>query len=51
MIIFRSLAKKNNVPVEDVQRLYVERLQNDAPKGTAIEVMNGSTGSYEWKVK
>ena len=51
MIIYKAVAKKNNTPVEDVQKIYAERLQNDAPSGTAIEVFNEATAVYEWKIK
>lgn len=50
MIIYRAVAAKNNSSVEDVQKLYAKRLQDDAPGGTPIEVLNQS-GSYEWKKK
>lgn len=50
MIIYSSLSQKNGVPLEDVQKIYAKRLQDDAPAGTPIEVMSES-GSYEWKNK
>ncbi len=46
MIIYRSVAEKNGTTVEDVQKIYGKRLQNDAPSGTPIE-----TDSGEWSVK
>ena len=51
MIIYAQVAKKNNAPVRDVQKIYAKRLQDDAPAGTEIEVLNEQTGAYEWKRK
>ena len=51
MIIYQAVANKNNTSVEEVQKMYSKRLQNDAPSGTPIEVLNESTGAYEWRVK
>lgn len=51
MVIYKSVADKNNTSIEDVQKLYAKRLQNDTPAGTPIEVLNPSSGSYEWKIK
>ncbi|MFH0790538.1 MAG: DUF1318 domain-containing protein [Candidatus Omnitrophota bacterium] len=51
LVIYKSVADKNNTSLEDVQKLYAKRLRNDAPAGTPIEVLNQSSGSYEWKVK
>jgi uncharacterized protein YdbL (DUF1318 family) len=51
MIIYEAVAKKNNTSVEEVQKLYAQRLKKDAPAGTPIEVLNEVTGKYEWKVK
>ena len=51
MIIYQSLAKKNNTSVEEIQRIYAERLQKDVPSGAPIEVWNASSGVYEWKIK
>jgi uncharacterized protein YdbL (DUF1318 family) len=50
MTIYQSIAQKNGTSVEEVQKLYAKRLQNDAPAGTPIEVANES-GSYGWKTK
>lgn len=46
MVIYNSIASKNGTSVEDVKKLYAERLQKDAPPGTPIEV-----GSGNWQVK
>lgn len=51
MLIYNSLAKKNNTSLEEIQKLYAARLQKDAPSGTPIEVFNQSSGSFEWKIK
>lgn len=51
MIIYKAIAKRNDISVEEVKKLYAQRLQKDAPVGTPIEVLNESSGKYEWKVK
>lgn len=51
LVIYKSIAAKNSTSVEEVQKLYAKRLRNDAPSGTPVEVLNESTGVYEWKVK
>ncbi|MGD9015027.1 MAG: DUF1318 domain-containing protein [Candidatus Omnitrophota bacterium] len=51
MIIYAQVAEKNNAPVREVQKIYAKRLQDDAPAGTEIEVLNQETGAYEWKRK
>ncbi len=51
MIIYEAVAKKNGTSVEDVQKLYATRLQNDAPSGTPVEILNSQTSSFEWQVK
>ena len=51
MIIYRSLAQKNNTSLEEIQKIYSARLQKDAPSGTPIEVYDSSTGAYVWKIK
>jgi uncharacterized protein YdbL (DUF1318 family) len=51
MIIYQAVAEKNNTSVEEVQKMYVKRLQGDAPSGTPIEVLNEATGAYEWRSK
>jgi uncharacterized protein YdbL (DUF1318 family) len=50
MIIYQAVAEKNGTSVEEVQKLYAKRLQEDAPSGTPIEAVNAS-GDYEWKIK
>jgi uncharacterized protein YdbL (DUF1318 family) len=51
MVIYQSIAQKNSTSVEEVQKMYAQRLQNDAPSGTPIEVFDQSTGKYIWKIK
>lgn len=46
MVIYRSIAQKNGTSVEEVERLYAQRLQGSAPGGTPIETQEG-----EWKSK
>ena len=46
MVIYKEIASKNRTQVSDVQKLYAERLQKDAPNGTPIEV-----GSGNWQKK
>lgn len=45
MTIYTALASKNNVGVSEIQSLYAQRLQTDAPAGTPIETDDG------WQVK
>jgi len=51
MTIYQSVAQKNGTSVEEVQKIYAKRLQNDAPTGTPIEVLDESTGTASWKIK
>jgi uncharacterized protein YdbL (DUF1318 family) len=41
MVIYRGIAAKNNTSVESVQKVYAERLRNDAPAGTPIQTESG----------
>jgi len=50
MIIYKSISQKNGALLEDVQKLYAQRLQSDAPGGTPIEILKPS-GVYEWRKK
>lgn len=50
-IIYRAIAEGNNISMQEVQKIYARRLQEDAPAGTPIEVFDSATGSYRWKVK
>lgn len=51
MLIYRSLAGKYGETLEQIQKVYAEKLADQAPSGTPIETLNSSTGSSEWKVK
>lgn len=51
LIIYEAVAKRNNTSVEEVQKLYTKRLQEDAPAGTPIEVFDETSGTYKWRVK
>lgn len=51
LIIYSLLAQKNNTTLEEIKKIYAQRLQNDAPTGTPVEVLNASAGAYEWKIK
>ncbi|HTY45973.1 MAG TPA: DUF1318 domain-containing protein [Patescibacteria group bacterium] len=49
MVIYRAVAAKNGVAVDQVQKMHAKRLQSDAPAGTPIEVLDASGGQYQWK--
>lgn len=51
LIIYSHLAKKNNAALTEIQKIYAQRLQDDAPIGAPIEVLSASSGAYEWKIK
>lgn len=51
MIIYKSLAQKNDISLEEMQSLYAKRLQDDAPSGTPIELLNDNTGESKWEFK
>lgn len=46
MLIYRAIAAKNGSSVEDVQKLYAERLRSDAPAGSPVQDASG-----EWRRK
>jgi uncharacterized protein YdbL (DUF1318 family) len=46
MLIYRSLAEKYGEPLEQIEKVYAEKLSLQAPSGTPVESLNG-----EWKVK
>ena len=50
-IIYSSVAKKNGTSVAEVEKLYAKKLQDKAPAGTPIEVLDESTGKAVWKIK
>ncbi|MEK6845133.1 MAG: DUF1318 domain-containing protein [Nanoarchaeota archaeon] len=51
VLIYRSLAQKYGETLEQIQKVYAEKLVDQAPSGTPIEVLSGSANAYEWKVK
>jgi uncharacterized protein YdbL (DUF1318 family) len=51
MIIYQALAGKYGQTLEEIQKVYAEKLSNQAPAGTPVESFNSSTSSYEWKTK
>ncbi len=51
MLIYRSLSEKYGESLEQIQKVYAEKLANQAPAGTPVETLNSPTGSYEWKIK
>ena len=51
MVIYRAIAEKNSIMVQEVQSIYSQKLQEGAPGGTPIEVYNKATGDYEWQKK
>jgi len=46
LLIYRSLSQKYNQALEQIQKVYAEKLSAQAPSGTPIESLSG-----EWKVK
>jgi len=50
-VIYRAIAAKNGISIKEVQKMYAKKLQDNANSGTQIEVINESTGQYEWKAK
>jgi len=51
MQIYKALAQKNGVAVEQIQKMYASRLQQDAPAGAPVESLNETSGAYEWRIK
>ena len=41
-IIYQALAEKNGTAVEEIQKVYAERLRNDAPHGAPVQNPDGS---------
>ena len=46
MVIYQGVAKKNGTSVEEVQKIYAKRLQEDAPAGTPVQGVEG-----DWSTK
>ena len=42
MVIYQGVAEKNGTTVTDVQKIYAQRLQEDAPAGTPVQADDGS---------
>ncbi|MFA4991148.1 MAG: DUF1318 domain-containing protein [Candidatus Omnitrophota bacterium] len=51
VVIYRAIARKNGISLEEVGALYAKRLQQDAPAGTPIEALDESSGVVRWRVK
>lgn len=45
-LIYEALAKKNGTSVPEIQKVYAERLRNDAPSGAPVQTPDGA-----WTVK
>ena len=45
MIIYQSLAQKNGTSVEEIQKVYAERLRSSAPAGSPVEYPGGVWGT------
>ena len=45
MTIYQALAQKNGTSVEEIEKLYAERLSKSAPAGSQVEDPNGSWGT------
>lgn len=51
MIIYRKLADRNGVDVEEIEKLYAKRLQEKLPAGAPVEVFDLDKGAYVWRIK
>ena len=51
MVIYKAIAAKNSISIEEVQKIYAKKLQDGANPGTPVEVFNESSSQYEWKIK
>ena len=51
MVIYKAIAQKNGISIEEVQKIYAKKLQDGATSGTPVEILNESSGRYEWKIK
>jgi len=51
LFIYKAIAQKNAIVLEDVQTLYAKKIVETATAGTPIEVLNEQSGAYEWHVK
>lgn len=51
MIIYKAVAQKNKTSLEEVQKMYAQRLQADAPSGAPVEIFDPSAGKFDWRLK
>jgi uncharacterized protein YdbL (DUF1318 family) len=51
MAIYKYISSKNGASLMDVQKMYAARLQNDAPGGAQVQVLDPETNTYKWKRK
>ena len=51
MSIYQAISKTNNLALEEVEKLYAQRLQTSALSGTPIEVLDQAKGDFIWKTK
>jgi uncharacterized protein YdbL (DUF1318 family) len=51
ILICEKVAAKNNITVDELNKVYAKRLQSDAPVGTPVETFNSESGSFQWKIK
>ncbi len=49
-LIYKAISQKNSTPIEEVQKLYAKKLQENAPGGSLIEIIDAN-GNYTWKKK
>jgi uncharacterized protein YdbL (DUF1318 family) len=45
MVIYEALAQKNGTSVQEIQKVYSERLHRDAPAGTPVQDASGNWGT------
>lgn len=51
MAIYKAVAAKNNISLQEVQKLYAKRLSVDAPAGTPVETVDAQGAAGQWKTK
>lgn len=51
MVIYRKLAARNGVELEEIEKLYAKRLQESLPAGAPVEVFDLDKGAYVWHIK
>ena len=50
MVIYQEISRKNGAKIQDVQKIYSQRIYSDAPTGTPLQVED-SSGSLTWRNK